>query len=163
MSGQGESCPFVAHAPSCQCHRGRAILMDIPPTTLHPLEEVLRSVEGEHQAEQGVPADQIEPERDRVLERARYAISGPRQRDYGPPEPGFTRTGKMWAAILGVPEVTAEQVAACMVALKLARLSETPTHRDSWDDIAGYAALGGEVAYDRGVSGLSAAMHGTTP
>ena len=152
------SCPFVAHAACCRCHRGDAILMDIPPAALPPLEEVLRSVE----AEQGVPADQIEPERDRVLERARYAISGPRQRDYGSPEPSFTRTGRMWAAILGVPEVTAEQVAACMIAVKLARLSESPNHRDSWDDIAGYAALGGEVAYDRGVSNLNAAMHGST-
>jgi len=35
-------------------------------------------------------------------------------------------------------------VYACMIAVKLSRLIETPDHEDSWIDICGYAALGGE-------------------
>jgi len=31
-----------------------------------------------------------------------------------------------------------------MIAVKLSRLIETPDHEDSWIDICGYAALGGE-------------------
>lgn len=33
-----------------------------------------------------------------------------------------------------------------MIAMKLSRLVQTPGHRDSWLDIAGYAALGHEIA-----------------
>ena len=36
------------------------------------------------------------------------------------------------------------QVYLCLNQLKVSRLIETPTHADSWVDIAGYAALGGE-------------------
>jgi len=60
----------------------------------------------------------------------------------------ITRIAPLWSVILGT-EVTASQVAAMMVALKLARLVQTPGHTDSWVDIAGYAALGAEVSeYD---------------
>jgi hypothetical protein len=31
-----------------------------------------------------------------------------------------------------------------MIAVKLSRLIETPGHEDSWLDICGYSALGGE-------------------
>ena len=41
-------------------------------------------------------------------------------------------------------DITVEQVYACMIAVKLSRLIETPDHEDSWIDICGYAALGGE-------------------
>ena len=34
---------------------------------------------------------------------------------------------------------------ACMIGVKLARLAETMEHDDSWKDIIGYAALGGEI------------------
>jgi hypothetical protein len=44
--------------------------------------------------------------------------------------------------------VTAEQVAACMIGVKLARLAEDITKDDSWVDIIGYAALGGEIVND---------------
>lgn len=87
--------------------------------------------------------------RQQVLDAASAGINGPREQDYGDPVVGFTRTAKLWEQILGTP-VTPEQVALCMAALKIARLVETPSHQDSWVDIAGYAALGGEVA-QRGV------------
>lgn len=49
----------------------------------------------------------------------------------------FGRTAIIWSVVLGQP-VTAEQVAMCMVGLKLARLVNDPGHHDSWVDIAGY-------------------------
>lgn len=62
-----------------------------------------------------------------------------RQKIYGHPMADFSRGAKLWAAILGIPEVTPEQYAMCMIAVKLARLCNTPNHRDSCVDIAGYA------------------------
>ncbi len=56
-------------------------------------------------------------------EIANYAVqlvSGDRQNDYGHPIDDFTRAGKIWEAILGIP-VSAEQVALCMVGVKIAR------------------------------------------
>ena len=48
-------------------------------------------------------------------------------------------------AILDV-DVRPEEVVLCMIAVKMSRLCRVPDHRDSWTDIAGYAALGGEIA-----------------
>lgn len=70
---------------------------------------------------------------------AHNLVSGARGADYGHPLEDFTRTGKLWAAVLGIEEVTPEQVALCMAQVKISRLCQTPTHRDSIVDIAGYA------------------------
>lgn len=56
---------------------------------------------------------------------------------YGPPHKDFKRTAALWSAYLGV-ELTPAQVTACMMLLKISRLAETPDHRDSVLDIAGY-------------------------
>jgi len=74
-----------------------------------------------------------------ILQEASEAVGGPRRDDYGHPIEDFTRTGRMWAAILGVDEVTPEQVALCMVAVKISREVHRPK-RDNLVDIAGYAA-----------------------
>ena len=47
-------------------------------------------------------------------------VSGDRQDAYGHPLDNFTRASKIWAVILGC-EVSAEQVALCMVGMKVAR------------------------------------------
>lgn len=73
-----------------------------------------------------------------ALETALQVVGGARQAVYGPPVKDFGRTGRMWAAILGLPEVTPEQVALCMAALKISRLCQTPGHEDSLVDLAGY-------------------------
>lgn len=71
-----------------------------------------------------------------VLERANEIVQE-RGKSYGHPYDDFTRTAKLWSAILGV-EVTADQVIKCMICVKLSRLSATPHHQDSIDDVAGY-------------------------
>lgn len=72
-----------------------------------------------------------------ILERANELIHNDRNKDYGHPLDDFTRTGKIWSAILGVP-VSAEQVALCMVGVKMSRLCNSPDHKDSIADGAGY-------------------------
>lgn len=73
-----------------------------------------------------------------ILDIAGRLVYGDRQQSYNHPLPDMTRTGKIWAAVLGVPEITAEQVALCMIGLKMSRLCES-YKKDSLIDVAGYA------------------------
>lgn len=79
-----------------------------------------------------------------VLARA-ASIVRDRGTTYGDPSSTFARVASLWTTILG-SAVSAPQVALCMIALKVARLSEAPAHRDSWDDVAGYADCGEQVS-----------------
>lgn len=73
-----------------------------------------------------------------VLREADGLIFGPRRGSYGHPLDDFSRTGRMWGAILGLAEpVTAEQVGLCMVAVKISRECNAPK-RDNRVDGAGY-------------------------
>lgn len=47
-------------------------------------------------------------------------VSGDRQEAYGHPLDNFTRAAQIWSVILGC-DVSAEQVALCMVGMKIAR------------------------------------------
>ena len=85
------------------------------------------------------------PVRSLILRQAEETINGPRRDEYGDAAESFERIAGLWSLILGM-EVTAEQVALCMVQVKLGRLIHSPNHADSWVDICGYAALGGEIA-----------------
>jgi|TARA_R110000782_G_C14503692_1_gene378943 hypothetical protein len=78
-----------------------------------------------------------------VLKKAELMINGPRAKDYGDSYTNHERIAKMWSVLLG-KEVTVAQVYQCMIAVKLSRLIQTPEHEDSWLDICGYGALGGE-------------------
>jgi len=59
---------------------------------------------------------------------------------YGPAKENMERTAKLWSVVMK-REVTAMEVALCLVQLKVARLVESPDHADSVLDIAGYAAI----------------------
>lgn len=83
--------------------------------------------------------------RDETLKTASMLINGERQQAYGSAPIDFTRTGNLWAQVLGVP-ITPEQVAICMALLKISRLCNAPSHEDSWIDAVGYMALGSEIA-----------------
>lgn len=73
-----------------------------------------------------------------VLDEAAALVHGDRGADYGHPIEDFTRTARMWSVLFGI-EVTARQVPLAMVMVKLSRLANDPTKRDSIVDIAGYA------------------------
>jgi hypothetical protein len=83
-----------------------------------------------------------------VLEEANRLIYGDRGAAYGTPLDDFTRTGKIWGAILGTKPVTAEQVALCMVGVKMSRECNA-SKRDNHVDIAGYAGCLAMVVADR--------------
>lgn len=74
-----------------------------------------------------------------ILEEAQVLVYGNRQDDYGHPIEDFTRTGRIWGAILGVPDVSPELVGLCMAAVKMSRYVNK-AKRDSLIDLAGYAA-----------------------
>ena len=83
-----------------------------------------------------------------MLQKAHETIYGDRQQEYGPAGENFQNVADMWSVVLKT-EVTKEQVALCMMQVKIARLMNTPDHFDSWMDIAGYA--GCKEKMDNGV------------
>ena len=91
--------------------------------------------------------------RKEILAAAEKCVCGQRDKDYGTPEDSFGLIAELWAKALKpcVPEGTdvcipPETVALMMALLKVARLIKSPEHLDSWVDLAGYAACGGEIA-----------------
>ena len=85
--------------------------------------------------------------RKRVLSEAERCVCGKREQDYGTPEDSFRKIGTFWTAYLNYAvKIDAEDVAAMMALLKIARISENPQHMDSWVDGCGYFACGGEIA-----------------
>lgn len=74
-----------------------------------------------------------------ILAEAESLVNGKRQRDYAPPRENLGRIASMWSALLG-HEVIPEDVARCMIAVKLARDCAT-AKRDNAVDIAGYAQV----------------------
>lgn len=83
-----------------------------------------------------------------ILDEAEEIVNGARQTAYGHPIDDFTKTAKMWSGLFGV-DITAEQVALGMMAVKMSRLLNTPNHRDSMVDIAGYAKTYQMVTQER--------------
>lgn len=85
--------------------------------------------------------------RKRVLREAEKCVCGQREQDYGEPEDSFRKIGTFWTAYLNYAvKIDAEDVAAMMALLKIARISENQQHMDSWVDGCGYFACGGEIA-----------------
>ena len=73
-----------------------------------------------------------------ILQEADEIINGERAKDYGPASENFKRIAELWSVVLG-QEITPEHVVLCMIQVKVARLCNSPDHRDSVMDIAGYA------------------------
>ena len=71
-----------------------------------------------------------------ILEEAKRIVHGDRGENYGHPFEDFSRTAKIWSAILGI-NIEPEQVALCMVGVKISREVNRPK-RDNIVDGAGY-------------------------
>lgn len=82
--------------------------------------------------------------RTQVLENAKRVVNGQREMDYGTPESNFRQIADLWGVYLG-KKLSAADVAAMMILLKIARMSYNGGTEDCYVDIAGYAACGGEV------------------
>lgn len=83
------------------------------------------------------------PRRAALLEAADL-IDSDRNAIYGEPTVNMARIAALWTEYMGATFTPAD-VVALMALVKLSRLSKTPNHRDSWVDLAGYAAIGAEV------------------
>jgi len=83
--------------------------------------------------------------RQQMLREAEALVNGDRNNAYGPPDQDLQRTADFLTIYLnGRRIIEAHDVAIMMSLLKISRLSWDPTKRDSWVDIAGYAACGYE-------------------
>lgn len=94
-----------------------------------------------------------------IVQEAHDIVHGARHEAYGHPVDDLGRTGRLWAAILGIPEITAEQVALCMVGLKISR--ECNKHgRDNLVDSAGYLLCIDKIVNERARRGATDAKNG---
>jgi hypothetical protein len=98
-----------------------------------------------------------------ALNEARDLITGDRNNQYGPPTQDFDRTAKLLNA-MGYARIDAEgvvqdilpsDVALIIAQVKVSRLMHSRRKRDSWVDLAGYAACGFECAEEEGKPGAS--------
>ena len=101
------------------------------------------------------PAAQKEPEtRREILQAAERCVCGDRDASYGGPGDSFALIASLWEPIIRARcvspsadvAVDAVTVALLMAELKIARAATNTGHMDSWVDLAGYAACGGEIA-----------------
>lgn len=88
-----------------------------------------------------------QPTRSTIAQQAEDAVYGPREADYGHPRQNLTTTAVIWTGLLqGAGKlaegeyITADDVARCMIGVKLARDVHTPK-RDNRVDGAGYFML----------------------
>lgn len=80
-----------------------------------------------------------------ILEAARQCVTVDRAATHGKAEDTFGRIAAVWSARLGI-EIADWQVCIMLADLKTCRAWGNPAHGDSWVDLAGYAACGGELA-----------------
>lgn len=72
-----------------------------------------------------------------ILDEAKRLVHGQRQHAYGHPADIYARVGRVWGAILGVPDIPAKTVCLMLAGMKVAREAERPK-RDNRVDAAGY-------------------------
>lgn len=81
-----------------------------------------------------------------ILDLANECVCGDRNLQYGEPEDNFSDIAKLWSSYLDI-DIGLEDVAIMMCLFKIARLkSSCYESKDSWVDLIGYAACGGEIA-----------------
>ena len=88
--------------------------------------------------------DQTRNVRSRILRQAEICICGEREQDYGSPETNFAIIAEMWSAYTGT-KITPLDVAMMMCLLKIARIKNGGGSGDSFVDLCGYGACGGEI------------------
>lgn len=100
------------------------------------------------QVPEPTPVSEVTP-RGATLREAEKLITGDRNKNYGSPTENFDATAALWNIQLGHKlkpgeSFTATDVALLMIQLKMARLKTSPSNRDHYVDIEGYAACGWE-------------------
>ena len=87
--------------------------------------------------------------RKEILEKAEQCVNGQREQDYGSPEDNFGVIADLWSVYLGDRNINPVDVAMMMALLKIARIRSGQGTDDSFVDLAGYAACGGEILANR--------------
>ena len=77
------------------------------------------------------------------LETASKIVTGQRQHDYGDKYQNHENIANLCSAYLDY-NISAHDVAICMLLVKVARIKHRPTE-DCYIDMAGYAAIAGEI------------------
>lgn len=95
-------------------------------------------------ADKAAPAPVWIATRKSILEDAEKCVCGHREDDYGSPEDSFATIAELWTAYNGTL-FTPVDVAMMMALLKIARIAGGRGSEDSFVDLAGYAACGGEI------------------
>jgi len=80
-----------------------------------------------------------------ILEEAQRLVYGDRGENYDHPFNDYTRVGRIWGAILGIPDICPRIACLMMTAVKISR--ESFKHkRDNLTDLAGYAECAHRIA-----------------
>ncbi len=91
-----------------------------------------------------VKLDRLAPKTISIVDEALAIVRGNREQCYGPPDQNFRTIAAFWSSWLSTrlrADVTLDGADVCylMQLVKLARLANSPRHRDSIVDIVGYA------------------------
>lgn len=102
--------------------------------------------------------------REQILDEAKKCVCGQREQDYGSPESNFQLIADLWNAYLCKDNlftcedyveaiyhpvynlISSKDVAMMMALMKIARIKNGGGTGDSFVDLAGYAACGGEIS-----------------
>jgi hypothetical protein len=91
-----------------------------------------------------------ETTRKKILNEAVRCVCADREQQYGSPENNFSLIARLWREYLDCDNpITAHDVAMMMALLKVARIASGQTKEDNYIDLAGYAALAGEIACNK--------------
>jgi hypothetical protein len=99
-----------------------------------------------HEVTQGKKVKRPMKQKESILTEAHTIIYGDREKTYGHPAKNLKTIANMWNAYMnnmddGNFNLTAKDVAALMMLVKVARFANDPSHRDNLVDVCGYAAL----------------------
>lgn len=84
--------------------------------------------------------------RQEILAAAEKCVCGDRERDYGSPAKNFSAAAELCGAYLGI-ELTPDDVAVILALVKISRIQRGECVKDdTYIDLAGYAAIAGELA-----------------
>jgi nucleoside 2-deoxyribosyltransferase len=93
-------------------------------------------------------AHTLEPYGETILQEAQRLVHGDRGTAYGHPFHDYARTGRMWGAILGIPDIDPRICCLMMAAVKISRETNA-SKRDNRADLAGYAECADMVAQEQ--------------
>jgi hypothetical protein len=125
-------CEAVAVLPGWRRSRGASLEVHVAQALAMPV----------------LDAHTLEPIGETILQEAQRLVHGDRGAAYGHPIEDYTRTGRMWGAILGTPDIDPRVCCLMMAAVKISRETNAP-RRDNRTDLAGYAECADMVAVEQ--------------